>query len=59
MIFTHTGIVDSNKTGRRRIPLMKSGKYWKSEEHKFDHNGNAFGPYDARLKLDSIKEIKS
>lgn len=58
MIFTHTGMVDSNKTGRRRVPLVKSGKYWKSEEYKFDHNGHAFGSFGATLKLSSIKEIK-
>ncbi|SCO64736.1 hypothetical protein R41_240 [Klebsiella phage R4_1] len=57
MIFTHTGMVETITAGKKRIPLMKSGKYWKSEEHKFDHNGNSFGSSYAKLYLKTIKPI--
>lgn len=57
MTFTHTGMVETITAGKKRIPLMKSGKYWKSEEHKFDHNGNSFGSSYAKLHPKTIKPI--
>ena len=57
MTFTHTGMVETITAGKKRIPLMKSGKYWKSENYKFDHNGNSFGSFYAKLHLKTIKPI--
>lgn len=56
---THTGMITSNEAGKRRVELIKSGKYWKTlEGTKFDHRGVPFGLSTERLQIGSIKEIK-
>lgn len=56
---THTGMITSNEAGKRRVDLVKSGKYWKTlGGTKFDQRGVAFGLTTERLQIGSIKELK-
>lgn len=61
-VYTHTGMIDSTATGKRRMKLWKteSGNFWVDEDHyKYSvKHGQSHGTEYRSLNLKSVKEIK-